>query len=109
MQSRTMARKSTGRVTPRKGAPAPAPSPRRQALRRAMSDEKWDIQESRSVRNPWGWRAYFMVSLMFVGVALILNGNHHQTFAILWLVIAVGWFAASMWLWRQHSRYIRNK
>ena len=110
MQSRTMARKSTGRVTPRKGTPPPKPSSaRRDAVRKAMSNEKWDVQESRSVRNPWAWRGYFMVSLMFIGVAIILNGNHHQTFAILWVVIAAGWFAASMWLWRQHSRYMRDK
>ena len=109
MQSRTMARKSTGRVTPRKGAPAPAPSPRREALRKAMSDEKWEVRESRSVRTPWVWRGFFMLTLFGIGVAIILAGNHHGTFALLWLVISAGWFATSMWLWRQHTRYMREK
>lgn len=106
MQSRAMARKPTGprraahgRATPRKGP----------AVRKAMSNEKWDVQQSRSVRSPWAWRGYFLVSLMFVGVAIILDGNHHQTFAVLWVVIAAGWFAASMWLWRQHSHYMRDR
>ena len=74
-----------------------------------MSNEKWEVQESRSVQNPWAWRGVLLIALMFLGVAIILNGNHHQTFAILWVVIAAGWFAASMWLWRQHSRYMKDK
>ena len=109
MQSRTMVRKPSGRVTPRKGAPAPAASPRREALRKAMSDEKWDVRESRSVRTPWVWRGFLLLTLFGIGVAIILEGNHHGTFALLWLVISAGWFAISMWLWRQHSRYMRGK
>ena len=111
MQSRTMARKPTGRVTPRKGTPAaPATRPSaRDAYRKAMSSEKWDVQESRSVRTPWIWRGFLMLALFGIGVAIILEGNHHGTFALLWLVISAGWFATSMWLWRQHSRYMRSK
>jgi hypothetical protein len=101
MQSRTMSRKPTGRATPRKGAaPAPAAKP--------AKPEKWDVQESRSVRNAWVWRGFLMMALFALGVAIILNGNHHSTLAILWVVIGVGWFAIAMWLWRQHSRYMRS-
>jgi hypothetical protein len=50
-----------------------------------------------------------MLSLMALGVALILPANHHGTLAIFWVVIAVGWFVTSMWLWRQHSRYMQGK
>jgi hypothetical protein len=70
----------------------------------SADDDKWSPQESRSVRSPWGWRAFLLMSLVFLGVAIILAGNGAGTFAILWVVIAIGWFAASMWLWRQHSR-----
>jgi hypothetical protein len=102
MQSRTVARKPTGRVTPGK-------SRAKETVRQAMSNEKWDVQESRSVRTPWIWRGFLLLSLFGIGVAIILDGNHQRTFAILWLVISAGWFATSMWLWRQHSRYMRNR
>lgn len=96
MQSRTMTRKPTGRVTPRKGAAQPAKT------------EKWQVSESRSVRTGWVWRGFLLLTLMAVGVAIIMEANHHGTLAILWLVIAAGWFVTSMWLWRQHSRYMRD-
>ena len=71
---------------------------------RSRDDDKWSPEESRSVRSPWGWRAFLVMSFVFLGVAIILAGNGAGTFAILWVVIAIGWFSASMWLWRQHSR-----
>jgi hypothetical protein len=43
-----------------------------------------------------------MMSLLAVGVVLIMAGNHHGALAIMWAVIAVGWFSISMWLWRMH-------
>jgi hypothetical protein len=96
-----MARKGTGRVTPRKGVvPAPA---------KPEKSREWSLQESRAVRNGWVWRGHLMMALLFVGVAIIMQGNHHGTLAVLWLVIAAGWFAASMWLWRQHGRYMRGR
>jgi hypothetical protein len=71
---------------------------------RSRDDDKWSPQDSRSVRSVWGWRAFLVMALVFLGVAIILAGNGAGTFAILWAVIAIGWFATSMWLWRQHSR-----
>jgi hypothetical protein len=35
---------------------------------------------------------------------IILASSGKTTFAVLWGVIAVGWLAISMWLWRQHTR-----
>lgn len=46
------------------------------------------------------------MALIFLGAAIILAGNHMGTLAILWVVIAIGWFGTSMWLWRQHSAWI---
>jgi hypothetical protein len=109
MQSRSMTKKQSGRVTPRKGAGTPAGSNRAKAtVRNAMSSEPWDIQESRSVRTGWIWRGFLMLTLFAIGIAIIMLTTHHSTLAILWLVIAAGWFATSMWLWRQHSRYMRS-
>lgn len=45
-----------------------------------------------------------LMSLVAIGIALILAGNGYGTFAILWGVIALGWFGVSMWLWRMHIR-----
>ena len=104
MQSRTMAKKpparpgagTQGRVTPRKGATPPATNP------------SWEVGESRHVRSAWIWRGFLVLSLVAIGVAIIMGANHHGTLAALWVVIAAGWFAISMWLWRMHSRYMRG-
>jgi hypothetical protein len=70
--------------------------------------EKWEFRESRSVKSAWVWRAFFMLSLVAIGIVFIMIGNHHTTLAAFWGVIAAGWFATSMWLWRQHSRYMKS-
>ena len=77
-------------------------------MRKAMSNEKWERSESRSVRTGWIWRGFLVLTLFAIGISIIMQANHHSTFAILWLVIAAGWFATSMWLWRQHTRYMRG-
>lgn len=105
MQSRTVPRKASGRVTPPKSARAKAP----EAAKAPEKDAQWSVQESRSVRNGWVWRGFLMLALLGIGVAIVLAGNHDGTLAALWLVIAAGWFATSMWLWRQHTRYIRGR
>jgi hypothetical protein len=49
-----------------------------------------------------------LLSLIAVGVAIIMDGNHHSGLAVAWLVIAVGWFGFAMFLWRKHTRYLRQ-
>jgi hypothetical protein len=71
---------------------------------RSVKDDRYSVPDSRSVRSVWVWRAFFMMSLVAIGVAIILLGNGATGFAIAWAVIACGWFAISMWLWRQHTR-----
>lgn len=100
MQSRTMARKPTGRVTPRKGARPAPPGP--------SQTERWQVRDSKSVRSGWIWRGFLMLALLAVGVAIIMVANHHSSLGIAWGVIAVGWLAISMWLWRMHGRYLRG-
>ncbi|MBV9660048.1 MAG: hypothetical protein JO337_02710 [Acidimicrobiales bacterium] len=68
-----------------------------------MSD-RYDVSESRSVRSVWVWRGFFFMSLVAVGIAILLADNGATTFAALWAVIAAGWFAISMWLWRMHTK-----
>jgi hypothetical protein len=45
-----------------------------------------------------------MMSFLALGIVILLASSGKSTFAVLWGVIAAGWFALSMWLWRQHTR-----
>jgi hypothetical protein len=49
-----------------------------------------------------------VLSLMALGVAIILAGNHQSLLAVFWVVIAAGWFSVSVWVWRMHARYVRG-
>lgn len=68
-----------------------------------VPDERWSMDESRSVKTVWVWRAFFLMSLVAVGIAIILATNGKATFAALWGVIAAGWFGISMFLWKKHT------
>jgi hypothetical protein len=70
-----------------------------------MGEGRYSVPESRSVRSVWVWRGFLLMSFVALGIAIILFGNGLSTFGILWMVIALGWFAVSMWLWRQHIRW----
>lgn len=59
---------------------------------------------SRSVQSPWVWRGFLFMSLVAVGICIDLVQTDRTTFGVLWAVIAIGWFAISMWLWRKHVR-----
>jgi hypothetical protein len=67
-------------------------------------DDRYVVQESRSVRSPWVWRAIFAMSLVAFGIVIILLANGKTGFGIAWAVIGCGWLGVSMWLWRQHTR-----
>jgi hypothetical protein len=77
---------------------------------RPPAQPRWDVEQSRSARSAWIWRGFLLMSLMALGIAIVLIGHGHryQTFGILWGVIAAGWFAISMWLWRKHSQYMKS-
>ena len=49
-------------------------------------------------------RGFFFMSLIAVGICIGLIQTHRTTFGVLWAIIAIGWFAVSMWLWRKHVR-----
>jgi hypothetical protein len=59
---------------------------------------------SRSVRSPWVWRGFAFMSFIAFGLFISLVMSHHTLLAVAWGVIAVGWFAIAMWLWRKHIR-----
>jgi len=75
----------------------------------AVDDDRYDVRDSRSVRTPWVWRGFLLMSLVAAGIAIVLAGNGAATFAALWGVIAAGWFGISMWLWRMHSQMLRGE
>jgi low temperature requirement protein LtrA len=59
---------------------------------------------SKSVRSVWVWRGFFFMSLMAIGLTISFAQSGLTVFAAAWGVIAAGWFATSMWLWRRHVR-----
>ncbi len=69
----------------------------------AVANERWTVEESRSVRSVWVWRGFLIMSLIAVGFTILLASNGATGFAAVWGIIAAGWFAISMWLWRMHS------
>jgi hypothetical protein len=62
---------------------------------------------TQSFKSPWVWRGLFLMSLVALGLALTLLVGDHIAFAACWGAIAAGWFAVSMWLWRQNVNYMR--
>jgi hypothetical protein len=46
------------------------------------------------------------MSLVALGLSLTFFAGHQRSFAIAWAVIAAGWFAFSMFLWRRHINYM---
>jgi hypothetical protein len=70
-----------------------------------MGEGRYSVPDSRSVRSVWVWRGFLMMSFVALGLALVWWDNGLDTFAMLWVVIAVGWFGISMWLWRQHTKW----
>ena len=71
----------------------------------AVSNDRWRVEDSQSVRSVWVWRAFLVMSLVAVGIAIIFATNGRSSLAIAWGIIAAGWFVVSMWLWRQHDKY----
>jgi hypothetical protein len=60
---------------------------------------------TRSAQSPWVWRAFLFLSFIAFGLFLVLAMGGRAFYAVCWAVITVGWFATSMWLWRQNIRY----
>lgn len=93
----------------RYSTPAVTRPRRARSLRLVPSDDRYDVTSSRSVQTPWVWRGFLLMSLVAVGITIVLAGNGDGTFAVLWGVVAAGWFAISMWLWRMHTQFIRGE
>lgn len=68
-----------------------------------MPDDRWSVEESRTVRSVWVWRGFLLMSLVAVGIVIIFATNGKTTYAALWGVIAAGWFAISVFLWKKHN------
>ena len=68
-----------------------------------MPQDRWEVGDSRSVKSVWVWRAFFLLSLVALGIVILFATNCRTGLAIAWGVIAAGWFAISMFLWKKHS------
>lgn len=59
---------------------------------------------SKSVQSVWVWRGFFFMALIALGLCISFAESGLTFFAGAWGVIAAGWFATSMFLWRKHVR-----
>jgi hypothetical protein len=59
---------------------------------------------SKSVQSVWVWRGFFFMALIALGLCISFAEGGMTFFAGAWGVIAAGWFATSMFLWRKHVR-----
>lgn len=66
-------------------------------------DDGWQLGDSRSVKSVWVWRAFLLLSLVALGIVILFATNGRNSLAIAWGVIAAGWFAIAMFLWKKHS------
>lgn len=57
---------------------------------------------SRSAQSVFVWRAFLLLSFIALGICLSCALDRRSAYAVAWGVIAAGWFAISMFLWRQH-------
>lgn len=108
-RAKAVARLDGGRFGPavRKASEPPPPITRKKSATASnlatVPGDRYEVHQSRSVRSVWVWRAFLLMSLVALGIAILLAGNGATSFAILWGVIAAGWFGIAMWLWRMHS------
>lgn len=71
---------------------------------RYPAEDRYSVQDSRSVRSVWVWRGFLLMSLVAIGIVVIFATNGRTGLAAAWGVIAAGWFAIAMWLWHQHNK-----
>jgi hypothetical protein len=66
--------------------------------------QRYSIDDSRLVKSRMVWRVFLFLSLVALGAGIIFAGNGRTMDAVLWLIIAVGWFGFAMGLWRKHTK-----
>jgi uncharacterized membrane protein len=80
-------------VTPAPSAPAP--------------QRRYRLVDSPAITSPWAWRAFFMMTLVALGFCINFAVQHYSLFySAGWGLITAVWFSFSMFLWRQHTRWV---
>jgi hypothetical protein len=62
-----------------------------------MGEGRYFVPNGGAARSAWAWRGFLAMSILALGVTIVLLGLGLDFFAILWLVIALGWFGVSLW------------
>jgi hypothetical protein len=76
----------------------------------AAPERRFRLADSPAVSSPWAWRAFFMMTLVALGFCINFAVQHYSIlYSGGWGVIAAGWFGFSMFLWRQHTRWVNNE
>jgi hypothetical protein len=97
----TTRRRARATVKPVKPAKSTKPA---KAVEQPTEPDRFSLDDSRLVRSRMVWRVFVFLSLVALGAGIIFAGNGHAVDAVLWIVIAVGWFGFAMGLWRKHTK-----
>ena len=108
MPSKAVASKGPSRgVVPKAAKGGVAGTRRHPPAVSPVTNGRFSMDDSKFVRSVWVWRTFLGLAMVALGVAIIFAGNGKGTIAILWVVIAVGWAAFAMGLWRRHMKLVR--
>jgi len=68
------------------------------------------LENSLAVTSSWAWRAFLMMALVMVGLCINFAVQNYSVFIVgAWSLITLTWFGFSMYLWRQHSRWVHSE
>ena len=81
-------------------------TPKAASTTRSSDNSRFRLPDgSRSAQSPWVWRGFLFLSLIALGLSITFAAGDQTFYTVSWAVIAAGWFATAMWLWRQHIRW----
>lgn len=61
-------------------------------------------QNRLGAKSVWAWRAFAVLSLVALGLALSFFVANRPAFGVAWLVITLGWGALAGRLWQAHRQ-----
>ena len=66
------------------------------------------LEGSAAVTSAWAWRAFFMMALVMIGFCINFGVQDYSIFIVgAWSLITASWLAFSLYLWRQHTRWVK--
>ncbi len=76
----------------------------------APAERHFRLENSAAVSSAWAWRAFLMMALVLLGLTINFAVQHYNVLLSgAWGLITAAWFAFSMYLWRQHTRWVKGE